>query len=57
MMLVFLLNDASVGVCVCVCMCVVVPFILDVRFVDVPARVTREKVTHDFSTFLLRCLP
>ena len=30
-------------------MCVVVPFILDVRFVDVPAGATQ-----DFSTFLLR---
>ena len=36
----------------CVCVCVVIPFILDVRFVDVPAGVTQ-----DFSTFLLRCLP
>ena len=25
------------------CVCVVIPFILDVRFVDVPARVTQEK--------------
>ena len=25
--------------CVCVCVCVVIPLILDVRFVDVPARV------------------
>ena len=32
--------------------CVVIPFILDVRLVDVPAGVTQ-----DFSTFLLRCLP
>ena len=38
-------------VCVCVCVCVVIPFILDVRLVDVPAGVTQ-----DFSTFLLRCL-
>ena len=28
---------------VCVCVCVVVPFILDVRFVDVPAGVTQEE--------------
>ena len=26
-----------------VCVCVVIPFILDVRLVDVPARVTQEK--------------
>ena len=43
-------------VCVCVfifvCVCVVIPFTLDVRYVDVPAGVTQ-----DFSTFLLRCLP
>ena len=38
--------------------CVVIPFILDVRLVDAPAGVThRRKVTHNFSTFLLRCLP
>ena len=37
---------------VCLCVCVVIPFILDVRFVDVPAGVTQ-----DFSTSLLRCLP
>ena len=43
--------------CVCVCLCVFIPFILDVRHVDVPAAVThKRKVTHDFSTFLLRCL-
>ena len=33
-------------------LCVGIPFILDVRLVDVPAGVTQ-----DFSTFLLRCLP
>ena len=33
------------------CVCVVIPFIPDVRFVDVPAGVTK-----DFSTFILRCL-
>ena len=27
----------------CVCVCVVIPFILDVRFVDLPAGVTQEK--------------
>ena len=27
----------------CVCVCVVIPFILDVRFVDVPAGVTQEE--------------
>ena len=37
---------------VCVCVCVVIPFILDVRSVDVPAGVTK-----DFFAFLLRCLP
>ena len=30
-------------VCVCVCVCVVIPFILDVRLVDVPAGVTQEE--------------
>ena len=29
--------------CVCVCVCVVIPFIMDVRFVDVPAGVTQEE--------------
>ena len=43
----------------CLCIVVVIPFILDVRFVDVPAGVShRRKVAQDFSsTFLLRCLP
>ena len=31
------------GVCVCVCVCVVIPCILDVRLVDVPAGVTQEE--------------
>ena len=45
------------GSLVCVCV-VVIPFILDVRLVDVPAGVTQEEVTQDFSsTVLLRCLP
>ena len=40
------------------CVCGVFPFILDVRLVDVLARVTQRKVKQDFSfTFLLRCLP
>ena len=39
-------------VCVCVCVCAANPFILDVRFVDVPAGVT-QKVYH--TGFL--CLP
>ena len=43
--------------CVCVCVCVVIPFVLDVRFVDVPAGVTQEEGHTGFSTFLLRCLP
>ena len=37
---------------VIVCVCVVIPFILGVRLVDAPA-----EVTHDLSTFFLRCLP
>ena len=37
---------------------VVIPFILDVRFVDVYQPGShRRKVTQDFSTFLMRCLP
>ena len=40
-----------------VCVCVVIPCILDVRLVDAPAGSHRRKVTQDFSTFLLRCLP
>ena len=40
------------------CVCVVIPFILDVRFVDVQPGSHRRKATQDFSsTFLLRCLP
>ena len=27
----------------CVCVCIVIPFILDVRFVDVPVGVTQEE--------------
>ena len=33
----------AVCVCLCVSVCVVIPFILDVRFVDVPAGVTQEE--------------
>ena len=48
-------------VCVCVCVCVyIIPFILVVRLVDAPYQPgshRRRKVTQDFSTFLLRCLP
>ena len=37
---------------------VVIPFILDIRLMDLPAGVThRMKLTQDFSTFFLRCLP
>ena len=36
-----------------VCVCVVIPVILDVRFVDVLAGFTQDLS----STFLLRCLP
>ena len=36
---------------------VAIPLILDVRLVDVPAGVTQEEVTQDFSNFLLRYLP
>ena len=32
--------------CVCVCVFVVIPFILDVRFVDVPAGVTQQEEGH-----------
>ena len=32
-----------VCVCVCICVCVVIPLILDVRLVDVPAGVTKEE--------------
>ena len=35
---------------VCVCLCVVIPFILDARFVDVPAGVTQEE---DHTGFLV----
>ena len=40
-------------------MCIVIPFILDVRYVDVPAAGShsRRKVIQNFSTFLLRRLP
>ena len=31
------------NVCVLVCVCVIIPFILDVRLVDVPAGVTQEE--------------
>ena len=30
-------------VCVCVCVCNVIPFVPDVRFVDVPAGITQEE--------------
>ena len=46
------ISDASGDKCVCVCVCVVIPFILDVRLVDVPAGVTQ-----DLSAFLVQCLP
>ena len=35
--------------------CVVIPFILDVRFVDIP-RSHRRKVTQNFSTFAVLAL-
>ena len=35
-------------VCVCVCVCVIIPFILDVRLVDVRAGVTQEQGHADF---------
>ena len=39
-----ILITKTVCVCVCVCVvCVVIPFILDVRLVDVPAAVTQEE--------------
>ena len=49
---------ACMHVCMHVCVCAVIPFILDVRFVDVPAGVTQEEGhTAYFSTFFLRGLP
>ena len=42
---------------VCVCVCVAIPFILDVRLVDVPAGVTQEEGHTGFLHLLLRCLP
>ena len=36
-------QPGGVVVGVCVCVCVVIPFILDIRFVDVPAEVTQEE--------------
>ena len=44
-------NNASSDIALYVRVCVTIPFILDVRFVDVSAGVTQ-----DFSTFLLRRL-
>ena len=35
---------------VCVCVCVVIPFMLDVRIVDVPAGVTQEEGHTGFLT-------
>ena len=56
-----LLIDYHCSVCVhyVVCVvCVVIPFILDVRFVDIPAGVTQEEAhTGYLHLFLLRCLP
>ena len=31
------------NVCMCVCVCLIIPFIVDVRVVDVPAGVTQEE--------------
>ena len=36
----------------CVCVCVVIPFILEVRLVDVPAGVTQEESHTGFLTHL-----
>ena len=44
------------SVCVC-CVCVVIPFIVDVSFVNVPAGVTQEEGHIGFSTFLLWYFP
>ena len=38
------------------CVCVAIPFILDVRLVDVPAGVTQEEVTQDSTSFCGTCL-
>ena len=35
--------ESTVRVCVYACVCVVIPFILDVRLVNAPARATREE--------------
>ena len=35
-------------VCVCICVCVFIPFILDVRLVDVPAGVTQDEGHTEF---------
>ena len=40
-----------------VCVCVVIPFILDVRLVDVPAGVTQEKGHTEFQDLSTRYLP
>ena len=44
-------------ICIYVCVCLLIPFILDVRLVDVRLVDVPAGVTQDFSTFLLRCLP
>ena len=38
-----LFSRPRAGLATCMCVCVVIPFILDVTFVDVPAGVTQEE--------------
>ena len=39
----------------CVCVCIAIPFILDVRPVDVPAGVTQEEGHTGFPFHFVRC--
>ena len=38
----YVANIVCVCVCVCACVCNIIPFVLDIRLVDVPAGVTQE---------------
>ena len=46
-------SDTACSMCVCTCVCFFVPFILDVRLVDVPAEVTQEEGRTGFLIHLL----